>query len=101
MTKHVRSTTPLIDGHNDMPYLIRIELKNHIYDNRFPFEEGLLSPTDLVKLRTGRFGGQFWSAYIPCVDDIGEEFDTPTQYIFQPSTFHYRNFDQYHCNMVN
>lgn len=26
-TDHVMSTTPLIDGHNDMPYLIRFELE--------------------------------------------------------------------------
>jgi hypothetical protein len=77
-TKRIMSTTPLIDGHNDLPYLVRVELKNHIYDNRFTFKEGLLSPTDIAKLRSGRVGGQFWSAYIPCVNDIGEQFDTPT-----------------------
>jgi hypothetical protein len=77
-TKHIMSTTPLIDGHNDLPYLIRVEIKNHIYDSRFTFKEGLLSPTDILKLRTGRVGGQFWSAYIPCVNEIGDQFDTPT-----------------------
>jgi hypothetical protein len=76
--KHVMSTTPLIDGHNDLPYLIRVETKNHIYDSRFTFKEGLLSPTDIVKLRKGRVGGQFWSAYVPCVNDVGDQFDTPT-----------------------
>jgi hypothetical protein len=77
-TKHVLSTTPLIDGHNDMPYLIRIELKNHIYDKRFTFRDGLLSPTDLAKLRTGGVGGQFWSAYMPCVDNVADDFNIPT-----------------------
>ncbi|KAH8803684.1 putative dipeptidase [Xylogone sp. PMI_703] len=77
-TKHVMSTTPLIDGHNDLPALIRVELKNHIYDRRFTFREGLLSTTDLVKLRAGRVGGQFWSAYIPCVDDVADDFNVPT-----------------------
>jgi hypothetical protein len=77
-TKHIMSTIPLIDGHNDMPYLIRIELKNHIYDKRFTFKEGLLSPTDLVKLRTGGVGGQFWSAFVPCVDDVTDDFNIPT-----------------------
>lgn len=76
-TKHVMSTTPLIDGHNDMPALIRVELKNHIYDKRFTFREGLLSTTDLVKLRMGRVGGQFWSAFVPCVD-VGDDFNVPT-----------------------
>lgn len=31
-TDRVLATTPLIDGHNDLPYLLRIELKNKIYD---------------------------------------------------------------------
>jgi hypothetical protein len=86
-TKHVMSTTPLIDGHNDMPYLIRIELKNHIYDKRFTFREGLLSPTDLKKLRIGGVGGQFWSAFIPCIDDVTDNFNTPTVNIYLPLAF--------------
>lgn len=77
-TRNVMSTTPLIDGHNDMPALIRVELKNHIYDKRFTFREGLLSTTDLVKLRTGRVGGQFWSAFVPCVDEMADDFNVPT-----------------------
>jgi hypothetical protein len=77
-TRHVMSTTPLIDGHNDMPALIRVELKNHIYDKRFTFREGLLSTTDLVKLRTGRVGGQFWSAFVPCVNEMADDFNVPT-----------------------
>jgi hypothetical protein len=31
-TERILRTTPLIDGHNDMPYLLRIELQNRIYD---------------------------------------------------------------------
>lgn len=65
-TKHVLSTTPLIDGHNDLPLLIREQLHNRLYDNRFTFEKGLLSHTDETKMRHGQLGGQFWSVYIPC-----------------------------------
>jgi membrane dipeptidase len=65
-TKHVLSTTPLIDGHNDLPYLIRTELKHQIYNERFTFNTGLLSNTDRKKLRDGMVGGQFWSSYIHC-----------------------------------
>lgn len=40
-TEAVLRTTPLIDGHNDLPFLLRLELHNQIYDNRsFPFREG-------------------------------------------------------------
>lgn len=34
-------STPLIDGHNDLPYLLRIELQNKIYDTmEFNFWDG-------------------------------------------------------------
>lgn len=32
--------TPLIDGHNDLPYLLRIELQNKINSDRFTFQQG-------------------------------------------------------------
>jgi hypothetical protein len=43
-TKYLMGTTPLIDGHNDLPYLLRLELKNKIYDStKFSFREGKTS----------------------------------------------------------
>jgi hypothetical protein len=75
-------TTPLIDGHNDLPYLLRLELKNKIYDSKFYFKQGgilflsnsktqlltilqgLASHTDLARLKEGRIGGQFWSVFV-------------------------------------
>lgn len=43
-TENVLGSTPLIDGHNDLPYLLRLELQNKIYDNRnFTFREGTWS----------------------------------------------------------
>lgn len=42
-TENILSTTPLIDGHNDLPYLLRLELQNQIYDNTtFTFRDGKL-----------------------------------------------------------
>lgn len=39
-TEMVLRTTPLIDGHNDLPFLLRLELHNQIYDSKaFPFRE--------------------------------------------------------------
>ena len=38
-THHLLQTTPLIDGHNDLPYLLRLEIKNKIYDGRFTFDD--------------------------------------------------------------
>ncbi len=43
-------TTPLIDGHNDLPYLLRVELKNRIYDpEKFNFLEGKFSVLEDVR----------------------------------------------------
>src|SRR5687768_7052009 len=57
--------TPLIDGHNDLPWELR---ENHGFR-----VDGLGSGgaardkplmTDIARLRAGRVGGQFWSVYI-------------------------------------
>ncbi len=57
--------TPLIDGHNDLPWALREDFKLSV--------EGLESGTnqrtpplmtDMQRLRQGRVGGQFWSVFI-------------------------------------
>ncbi|EAS27784.3 dipeptidase 1 [Coccidioides immitis RS] len=75
----ILSTTPLIDGHNDLPYLIRLETKNKIYDHeKLPFRTGLLSHTDQIKIQEGKLGGQFWSVFVECATDPNAEIDDPT-----------------------
>ncbi|WP_324809330.1 dipeptidase [Sphingomonas sp. LY29] len=57
--------TPLIDGHNDLPYALREDYGLKVEglaagtDSRTP---PLM--TDMARLRVGRVGGQFWSVYI-------------------------------------
>ncbi|MEH3035119.1 MAG: dipeptidase [Sphingomonas adhaesiva] len=60
--------TPVIDGHNDLPWEIRqnYEAKVEKLDLRqdssrwsYPLQ------TDIARLRRGHVGGQFWSVYIP------------------------------------
>ena len=61
----VLASTPLVDGHNDLPWAIR----NHdeapmdvaAYDLRRPAP----GHTDLARLREGHVGAQFWSVYVP------------------------------------
>ncbi|KPM46538.1 putative dipeptidase [Neonectria ditissima] len=68
-TARILSTTPLVDGHNDLPYLLRLELQNKIYNSTaFPFRQGLASHTDLKRMREGRIGAQFWSVFVECPD---------------------------------
>ncbi|HEU5483160.1 MAG TPA: dipeptidase [Sphingomicrobium sp.] len=57
--------TPLIDGHNDLPWELREEYGSRIIDLESGTEH-LEKPlmTDMDRLRAGRVGGQFWSVYI-------------------------------------
>jgi len=65
--------TPLIDGHNDLPWEIRDRFKSDLTavdlqsdTARLPFPAGAAPlMTDIPRLRAGRVGGQFWSVWIP------------------------------------
>ncbi len=65
VARRVLSTTPLFDGHNDLPWAIRqYEAAPHdvaAYDlrSRTP------GHTDIPRLREGMVGAQFWSVYVP------------------------------------
>ena len=58
--------TPLIDGHNDLPEQLRENYGLSVADlasGTDARDHPLM--TDMARLRQGRVGGQFWSAYIP------------------------------------
>jgi membrane dipeptidase len=58
-------TTPLIDGHNDLPWEIRTN-REHPHDvAAYDLRKTTPGHTDLARLAEGRVGGQFWSVYIP------------------------------------
>ncbi|KAF7596689.1 hypothetical protein BBP40_000612 [Aspergillus hancockii] len=57
---------PLIDGHNDFPFMIRGWHQSKLYDDGFDPYHMPLFHTDFNRLRLGQVGGQFWSAYVPC-----------------------------------
>ncbi len=54
----------LIDGHNDLPYLIR-DKGDSDFDKFDIAQSHPDSHTDIERLRKGGVGAQFWSAYIP------------------------------------
>ncbi|KAL8803216.1 MAG: hypothetical protein Q9182_003317 [Xanthomendoza sp. 2 TL-2023] len=65
----ILSQNPLIDGHNDLAFLIRYLYRNRIYNSDFttPFEKGGLEMhVDLPRLKAGKVGGTFWSAFVLC-----------------------------------
>ncbi|KAL7629559.1 hypothetical protein AAE478_001080 [Parahypoxylon ruwenzoriense] len=76
-TKRVLETTPLIDGHNDFPWLLRVELHNRIYDGKFDPSQRLLGHTDIGRMRKGMMGGQFWSIHVKC-DAAQKHFEDPS-----------------------
>jgi membrane dipeptidase len=67
IARRVLSTTPFIDGHNDLVDSLRTRASGlgdvfapeHDLRGDAPFQ------TDIARLRAGMVGGQFWSVYIP------------------------------------
>ena len=58
-------STPLIDGHNDLPWAIR-ESKTAPRDvEAYDLRQTTPGHTDLARLKQGEVGAQFWSIYIP------------------------------------
>jgi membrane dipeptidase len=57
---------PLLDGHNDLPWVIRIDAEARgdvvAYDLRRQHQKG---DTDIPRLREGLVGAQFWAAFQP------------------------------------
>ena len=66
---------PVFDGHNDVPWALRGRVDNMI--NGFDFQDTtdtarpdatppeIAMHTDLMRLRKGHVGAQFWSVYVP------------------------------------
>jgi membrane dipeptidase len=69
----VLATTPLIDGHNDLPWELRERSKGHLAaidlrsdTAKLAVAEGSVPlMTDIPRLRAGHVGGQFWSVWVP------------------------------------
>jgi membrane dipeptidase len=69
----ILSQTPLIDGHNDLPWEIRERFKSDVAavnlaadTSHLPVEAGQAAlMTDIPRLRAGHVGAQFWSVWIP------------------------------------
>ena len=73
---HVLTQTPLIDGHNDLPWEVRarfgnaggVDLRSSTAHLPLKLEDGEIPPplmTDIPRLRAGHVGAQFWSVWIP------------------------------------
>ncbi len=56
---------PIIDGHNDLPWEIRVRPESRMDVDKYPLRTRAPGQTDFPRLKTGGVGGQFWSVYIP------------------------------------
>lgn len=81
--QRVLTDTPLIDGHNDLPWIIRARFKSSVSAVDLASDTAHLKPaqtftyggaaeaevpammTDIPRLRAGQVGAQFWSVYVP------------------------------------
>ncbi|XP_030270537.1 dipeptidase 1 [Sparus aurata] len=58
------SETPLIDGHNDLPWQLLKQFNNQL--NAVDLHTLNTTHTNIPKIKQGKLGAQFWSAYVPC-----------------------------------
>ena len=65
LAKRVLRTTPLVDGHNDLPWRIREDTVARGDVERYDLRKRTPGHTDLARLKQGMVGAQFWSIYIP------------------------------------
>ncbi|MHC4274239.1 MAG: dipeptidase [Planctomycetota bacterium] len=79
--RRLLEAVPLIDGHNDTPWRYRDQVNLQLGELDFASDlSSLDSPwqTDIIRLRAGGVGGQFWSLFIPIRGQGGQPGDTRT-----------------------
>jgi membrane dipeptidase len=63
--RRILSETPLIDGHNDLPWRIREDSIARGNVDAYDLRKRTPGHTDLDRLKKGMVGAQFWSVYTP------------------------------------
>jgi membrane dipeptidase len=63
----VLAKAPVIDGHNDFPWQMRRRTRYDLSGLEITADQSASGlHTDLVRMRAGGLGAQFWSVYVPC-----------------------------------
>ena len=60
--RHLMTESPLVDGHNDFPYVARKNADLRLDSMDISVSQPSIM-TDIPRLRRGLVGGQFWVAY--------------------------------------
>ena len=63
--RQILKSTPLIDGHNDLPWTIRTNLQAPRDVEAYDLSKRTPCDTDLGRLKEGQVGAQFWSVWVP------------------------------------
>src|SRR5437868_4763098 len=63
--RRLLEATPLVDGHNDLPWTIRESKTAPLDVDAYDLRQRTAGNTDLARLKEGRVGVQFWSVYVP------------------------------------
>ena len=63
--RRVLRASPLIDGHNDLPWVIREDTRAPRDVEAYDLRKRTTGDTDLQRMRSGQVGAQFWSVFIP------------------------------------
>jgi len=65
--RRILERTPLIDGHNDLPWALRQTHGNDVHGVDLNSDQTGIGNlhTDIPRLRAGGVGAQFWSVYVP------------------------------------
>ena len=95
--RRILDGTPLIDGHNDLPWALRQGYGNdpHAVDLSEDLHASTALHTDIPRLRAGGVGAQFWSVYVPATlapteaaKETFEQIDTVRRIVAaHPETF--------------
>jgi membrane dipeptidase len=63
--KTLLASTILMDGHNDLPWAIRVDKNAHGDVAKYDLRGHAPGQTDIPRLRAGGVSAQFWSVYVP------------------------------------
>ncbi|MGH7530751.1 MAG: dipeptidase [Gemmatimonadales bacterium] len=85
-------TTPLIDGHNDIPDAVRERGGLEAVDLARPQPR---LQTDIARLRSGGVGAQFWAAYVPVSTMDSGAVPGPAVYALEQIDFIHRMCRRY------
>ncbi|KAF8995477.1 membrane dipeptidase-domain-containing protein [Cyathus striatus] len=61
---------PVIDGHIDLPILVRYYYSNNV--SQIDLNSEMPAHVDIPRLKEGKVGGFFWSTYVSCADPDAE-----------------------------